>query len=345
MFTAWQQICEERQPGFNAERGYVAPPPVEGAPLRWGSAFEDAIVELASAKQGRRISCREDFWITDGSDPKVWETSLINLHLPVPESHYITCHIDGRYCDDQNGVFLALHEGKTTSLFNFWENWGTPGTDRIPQGYQVQVQHQMLCTGAAEAIVSVLVFPRRVDEWEAEGLSIAREIIGMSGSWFICRTDTGRYGEEEHYTTIVPCRDWARVIAEMGLFHQYPVAASSTLQKTLVDAYRHFWDHYVLPEREPELGTYDDWRRAFPAPKGTVVATEQVERWAAEFHALGDEISPRGRLGKRREELKLLLLDYMRKADRAIDDESREATILRDQTGRKLASFNGKVFR
>ncbi len=57
------------------------------------------------------------------------------------------------------------------------------------------------------------------------------------------------------------------------------------------------------------------------------------------------EISPRGRLGKRREELKVLILKSMRSSDSQLDDESREKTVLRDRQGRKLAQFDGKTFR
>lgn len=317
-FTVWQLICEERRPGFNAERGYVSPPPVDNAAVRWGSAFEDAIVDLASAKQGKQIVERE----------RLFKLNCLDfVDKTFPE---ITCHIDGWYTNGSDlGAGQPLHEGKTTSMMNFWNNWGTPGTDRIPQGYQVQVQHQMLCTGASEAIVSVLVFPRRVDEWEAEG-------------W--CILETGSLGNPKLGYSQDPLT-WARVLAEMGLFHQYPVAASPSLQRTLVDAYSHFWHTYVLPEREPPIDAYADIRRAFPAPVGTIVAGEQEERWAREYREIGEEIGDSGRLAKRRAELKVLLLKRMREMDKQMDDESREKSVLRDRTGKKLVQWDGKVFR
>lgn len=316
-FTVWQRICEERRPGFNAERGYLLPEEPDNAAIRWGGAFEDAIIELAQAgRLGCQIRDREGFYSIDGAGTEGGE------------DRFITCHIDGRY---DGGT---LHEGKTTGLFNYWDNWGEPGSDRVPQIYQVQVQHQCLCTGAREAIVSVLVFPRRPEEWEAEDWRC--ELDAETGHWLL---------RNDRLPEIAEPITWARVLAEMGLFHQYPVAASPSLQRLLVDAYSDFWHRYVLPEREPDLASYEDVRRAFPQPVGTVVADEQLERWAREYREIGEEISPRGRLGKRREELKVLILKSMRSSDRAFDDESRERTVLRDRQGQKLVQWNGKIFR
>jgi len=330
VFTAWQLICEERRPGFNASRGYILPPPVDNPAVRWGSAFEDAIVELAGAKRGQNIRYRERLYWVDFNGESKTGSAMLGPYDP------ITCHIDGRYAD---GV---LHEGKTTNLWSFRELWGPPGTDRVPQTYQVQTQHQMLCTGATECIVSVLVFPRRTDEWEAEGWSLkaARwESDGPDGP-------VNHWLEKEGMRPVSPS-SWARVMAEMGLFHQYPVPASPSLQAMLIDGYRHFWDHYVLPEREPEIDCYADLRRAFHAPVGTLVVTEQEESWLSEYRMIGEEISPSGRLGRRREELKTLVLKSARsRSGSAVpDEESGDKLIFRDSTGRKVGSFDGKTFR
>jgi len=335
IFEVWQRLCEERRPGFNVERGYTAPEEPDNAAIRWGSAFEGAIVELAQARMGGcKIIDREAFWSVNG----IGGESFFERRQGPELANYITCHIDGRYSDfDESRPMGTLHEGKTTGLFNYWDNWGEPGSDRIPQAYQVQVQQQMLCTGATSAIVSVLVFPRRPEEWEKEGLVPGSERIGTGTIW--------RFNENKRYEPVGEILSWARTLAEMGLFHQYPVAASPSLQRTLVDAYSHFWHTYVLPEREPELSSYEDYRRAFPQPVGTVVADEQTERWASEFDLIGEEISKKGRLGKRREELKLLMLAYMRASDHAVDDESREKTVLRDRKGKKLVQWDGKTFR
>ena len=337
-FEVWQRICEERRPGFNSDRGYVMPPDPDNAAIRWGSAFEDAVTELAQARMGGcRIEDREVFWSVNGFGDEPWFQRQTGEHLP----NYITCHIDGRYSDSSEDFPAGtLHEGKTTGLFNYHDNWGEPGTDRIPQIYQVQVQHQMLCTGAAQAIVSVLVFPRRPEEWEAEGIDVSEhdEEHPHWSIWKGLRSDF----KPEH---VADCISWARTLAEMGLFHQYSVKASHTLQRKLVDAYCDFWHTYILTEKEPVLATYEDVRRAFPNPVGTVVSDEQTEGWTREYSMIGEEISKTGRLGKRREELRVLILKSMRAADSTMDDESREKTVLRDGKGGKLAQWDGTTFR
>jgi len=329
-FTAWQMICEERKPGFNRERGYLLPGPPDNSAIRFGTAFEDAIVELASAARGKPIGDREGTYAV-GPSGNTYDEAGSDY---TPDELYITCHIDGRYNPDHliGPAGWNLHEGKTTNLWSFRELWGPPGTDRVPQTYQVQTQHQMLCTGASECIVSVLVFPRRTDEWEAEGIVPKNE-----GGWYLWR-EPAMNGA---------IRDWANVMAQMGLFHQYPVPASPSLQAMLIDGYRHFWDHYVLPEREPEIDCYADLRRAFPAPVGTLVVTEQEESWLSEYRMIGEEISPSGRLGRRREELKTLVLKSARSraASAVPDEESGDKLIFRDGTGRKVGSFDGKTFR
>jgi predicted phage-related endonuclease len=337
VFAAWQQICEERRPGFNAERGYVVPPPVDNAAVRWGAAFEDAIVELASAKQGRFIYIREHFFSVDGKGKR----SFIEPYDP---ECFITCHIDGAYESRDGETEPPLHEGKTTSLFAYWDAWGTPGTDRIPQGYQVQGQHQMLCTGAAECIVSVLVFPRRADEWEKEGWIVKSAHYAEKCFHYFLEL----WPEETKHTATRSCSEWARTISDMGLFHQYPVAAKPSLQSMLVDGYRHFWDHYVITEREPPLDAYTDIRRAFPAPVGTIVLSEQEERWITERKAITEEISDSGRLGKRKEELRVLVLNSIRsriERDSVIDTESQDKVVFVDARGKRLGSYDGKTFR
>lgn len=330
----WQLLKEERTPGWNAAHGMILPPPPDNAAIRWGTAFEDAIVELAEAKHGKQIINRERFCAIS-PDGKKFAVDNFNYR---PDETFVTCHIDGQYAFDSIGEWNALHEGKTTTLFNFWENWGEPGTDRVPRGYQIQAQHQMLCTGAAECIVSLLVFPRRPDEMEKEGIVMRYDALGKC--WVMD-------GLSFAPSACLP-RNWAHVIAQMGLFHQYPVAASPSLQAMLVDAYRHFWDHYITGDAEPDFRDYEDIRRAFPEPVGTVVVSEQEAAWLAEYHSIGREISATGRLGRRRDELKVLALKSICQRmgrDSVLDDESQEKVIFRDAAGQKVGSFDGKTMR
>ena len=290
-FSVWQRICEERRPGFSAERGYVPLEEVDNAPIRFGLAFETAIACLAEHRTGLSIYDREREFSED----------------------FNTCHVDGIFSDG------AMYEAKTTVLFSYWQGWGEPGTDRVPQSYQVQAQNNMRLSRAPFTRLFVLIFPRRPDEWESEGITVE---------------------------TINPL-EWATVIDEMGLMREYRIEASASLQQLLHERLSHFWHTYVLPEREPEIDCYADLRRAFPAPVGTLVVTEQEESWLAEYRMIGEEISPSGRLGRRREELKTLVLKSARsRAGSAVpDEESGDKLIFRDSTGRKVGSFDGKTFR
>jgi hypothetical protein len=302
IFEAFQVLKEEFYPGWNAAQGYAMPEPPDNAAIRWGSCFEDAILDLASAARGQAITEREHFY----------------------QREYMTCHIDGLYADG------PMHEGKSTSIYAFWEGWGTPGTDRIPQNYQVQCQHNTMLSERDVAVVSVLAFPRRVDEWEEMGIVPKNE-----NGWYLSRVPAMNSALTE----------WPRVMEQMGFFQQYIVPAKPSLQQTLREMYADFMGRYIHGDAEPEITTYQDIRRAFIASVGTIVATEQLEGWASEYRLIGEEIGGTGRLAHRREELRVLILKGMRAADSQLDDESREKTILRDRQGKKLASWDGKTFR
>ena len=308
-FEAWQTLMEEREPGFNASHGYVLPERKDSAPLRWGTAFEDAVVALAEEVQGHDIIHRERF-------------------ACVPSFPEVTCHIDGAYERDPVDLGIVLHEGKTSSAFPFREKWGEPGTDRVPTYIAVQTQHQMLCMAAMLDIVSVLVFPETPEHWEGMGWTV--EDHGETGWWL--------WNTQKSKTNTVMA--WARVLQQMGYFHQYPVPANPDAQKGLIEAYKHFWHKHVLEAREPEPRTYDDIKRLVPEPKGTLVCPEGPASWFAELKAIGEEIGGGGPLAKRADAVKLQILSWARGQDTTIDDESRTATIFRDEAGKKLGQFS-----
>jgi hypothetical protein len=134
----------------------------------------------------------------------------------------------------------------------------------------------------------------------------------------------------------------------MGLLKEYRIEASPVLQGLIFDRLTHFWHTYVLPEREPEIDRYKDLQRAFPEPVGTIVVTEQEERWLVERKMITEEIGASGRLGKRKEELKVLTLKSIcarLKQDAVIDNESTEKVVFRNAKGDKLGSYDGKTFR
>jgi len=300
-FEIWQLICEERQPGFNAARGYVLPPDPDSAAIRWGSAFEGAIIELAAEARGKGIICRERF--NETSDG------------------IITCHLDGIY----EGTDIVIHEGKTASAIAYRNKWGEPGSDKIPRPYQVQVQHQMYLAGSEEAVVSVLVFPEMPDKWEKDG-------------WRTASFDGGAY-ELENETrggTVNPSR-WARVLSEMGYFHQYRVKAKRDAQAAMFAAYREFWTKHVLAGVPPEPRDYADIKRLCPEPKSTIVVPRFIERKIEEYKGITEESA---RAKARKEHLKTVITKYAAASgDGVIDDESKEAVIFRSESGDKLGSW------
>ena len=294
----WLQIMESRYPGFCEKHNYQLPEFEYNAAMRWGHAFESSIIELAENKIGIEIVEREQLYTKD----------------------FLTCHIDGRY-----HIGDVLHEGKTTNFRYYRENFGEPGTDRVPVEYQIQCQHQMICTGAEKVILSVLVFPRMVTDFEEMGINVEQD---STGDYWI-KSDT----------FVNLCTVWARVLNEMGFFHQYEIIANRDLQSLMIEKYNDFWNNHVLTGIPPEAKSYDDIRALVREPIGTIIANDEIVRLMSEFKNIGSEISTTGPLAKRREQIKVDVLKYMASAGAVIDDESCDKFILRDNTGKKIASY------
>ncbi len=310
----WLQIMEARQPGFCAAHNYELPVVEDNAAMRWGRAFEAAIIELAENRpSGADICHREKFFATDGN-------SRSSESYVESDGHFLTCHIDGLY--DFNDGRNILHEGKTTSAFNFHDNFGEPGTDQVPVEYQIQCQHQMICTGAEKVILSVLVFPRRPEEWEEMGLIVHHD--SPDGMRHIGNFIIG---------------DWARVLDQQGFFHQYHITTHPELQALMLEKYRAFWGNHVLTGTPPEPQTYDDIRALVRDPVGTIIAYENIERLIAERDNIKSEIGGTGPLAKRAEQIKVQVLDWMRGTGAVVDDDSQKKWILRDRAGKKIASY------
>lgn len=307
----WQQIMEEVYPGFNAENNYTLPEFQESAPLRWGNAFEEAVIKTAEKIQDKKINLREKLYIKGG---------------------FISCHIDGRYSDKK------LHEGKTTNAYTYREKWGKPGTDKIPREYMLQVQHQMICTGAKECIVSVLVFPNRTDDWEKAGIEIIKNPEFEDSPYFILDKNTNE---------IFNPPEWALALHQMGYFHQYIVKAHKTAQKTMLKKYKEWWQKHIIEKKQPEQQNYDDIRRLINQPVGTIVAPEKIERLCKELKDLGKEKGTTGRIAKRQEQLKLQILSWIKKNDDfIIDEDSTDKWVLKSEVGgTKLISFDGTTVR
>lgn len=346
-FNVWQDIMEAREPGFNAAHKYDYEPFEGNAATRFGLAFEDAIIELAEDKRGPIIN-RELLY-----GKRLESPGLCYGYEAVEDVNCeITCHIDGMY----HGTNI-LHEGKTTVAHGYSDKWGEPGTDRIPIENQIQVQHQMLCTGAEECIVSVLVFPKRPSEWEEEGWIATPQKLYIPG------------GEGNYPKYSIDPYKWAITLNQMGYFHQYTIKADPDLHALMLDKYKAWWERYVLTETPPEAETYDDIRAMITAPVGTIIVDPDTARWFKEIKDIGSEIGATSNLAKRRDQLKRLILNraYIREHELCphdrqldykscrgqcnlekcsvgqgkpvLDDESSNKWIFRDDSGKKLGSY------
>lgn len=319
-FVAWQRICELRSPGFSQAHGYAPLEKVDNAAMRWGTAFEDSVVMLTEAATEFHITQRE-----------------AEFFLDIPEGGGVfnrigSCHIDGMLGP------TTLYEGKTTMERAYYKKWGEPGTDRIPQSYQVQVQHNMMLTGAERCTVGVLVFPKAPQNWEDMGYEVMQD---QNELWVITHSKNG----ESWAKKISDCDTWAQVLADMGYFHLYQIEANPDTQKTMREAYIEFWQRHIIEKKEPDPSNWEDIRRMFTAPVGTLVADKQLAGWLNEYKDIRKEIGASGPLKKRQDQLKTLAMARARKMNPVIDDESQEKMIIMSTDGHKLATFDGKVFR
>jgi putative phage-type endonuclease len=307
--SVWQQIMEEREPGFNEKHGYTLPVYEETAAQRWGLCFEDAIAELAERETGKRITDREKFF----------------------ERDFMTCHVDGIF---EDGV---LYEGKTTTSFMFRESWGEPGTDHVPRYYQTQLQWNMNLAELSEARLFVLTWPETPDKWEAMGWEILHD--DRDNSYYLSH-EKKEIVEGSEITTVLDGNlpeNWARILNDMGYFHQYPVKANPEAQRLMVEAYREFWYKNVLTGTPPEPRNYEDVKRLFPEPKSTIVVPDYIERKIAEYRGITEETA---NAKKRKERLKTIVTKYAAAHVGIEDDESKEAVIFRNGSGDKLGSWS-----
>ena len=297
-------------PAFAEERGYEWKPFEGNASTRWGSAFESAIAELTEMNLGVAITDRERLFERDHAGAM------------------LTCHVDGIINGD------TLYEAKTTTAYGFADAWGEPGSDRIPRMYQVQVQHNMMLTGLEKAVVSVLVFPRRVEEWEEMGYNVKSVYSYMDDAeeWYIVL--------DEKFQEWIQPKQWARALNQMGYFHQYFINANHELQSLMLEHYADFWNRYVIGRTEPPVRDYDDIKKLCRAPKGTIIADEFIERQLSEYDQITAEINE---MTRRKDQIKTIAVEYMREQASSdgvvIDDDSAEKFILRSRDGKKLASY------
>jgi len=272
---AFQNIMEENQPGWNESKGYTLPVFEESAPIRWGLAFEDAIIKLAEEKFEKNITLRE----------KLFTKKIGDIE--------ISCHLDGVYKTgggleevqekkDRECILLPsqiIHEGKSTwnrafysikgedcndetGEIEFKRRWGEPGTDEVPVEYQIQAAVQRICTSAELVKLSVLVFPKSTQEFEDLGWEITTDKIYKI-----------KDGVASEVTTIY---GWAKTFAQIGNFHTYLLPTNKKLESLIIEKIQEFDELYVKPELPPPATNYPDIRRMLTQPQGTIVATPEM---------------------------------------------------------------------
>jgi hypothetical protein len=284
------------------EQGAWVHAPESGRNRRYavGTAFEDAIAKLAGKRLGGRVTKRE----------KVYRDELTPCDAP------LTCHIDGI-------IKGCLYEAKTASSFSFSTSWGK---DRIPAYYQAQVQHNLLLTGLKKAVVVCLEFPETPDKWEAMG-------------WYVCHERERWLLQNEDLKRSIEPDAWAHTLAEMGFFHLYTITADKTARLAMLDSYVEFWES-IRAEQMPEPENYDDIKRLFPEPKGTIIVPQAVEIKLREYREITEELGETGPQAKRRDQLKVEILSWARTRTAVLDDESTESLIMRNEAGEKCGSFS-----
>jgi hypothetical protein len=313
--ATWLEIMESLYPGFCQKHKYELPVFEGNASTRWGTAFEDAIIKLTEDKLNTKIVDRE----------------VLCIH---PKYKFITCHPDG--CID--GKPGLLYEGKTTTIYSYNSEWGEPGTDRIPLIYQIQVQHNLIVTGLKKAIVSVLVFPKRPDEWEDIGYTVQKmyDDDNHPEQGYIIDNGIQVWG---------PSR-WAQSLAEMGYFHTYEINADNAVQKLMLAHYRKWWKTHVIGKTPPQPVNIDDIKAILKEPIGTIICPESMERWKDEYNSINEEMNI---VKKRKEQIKMAFLGWGKMSQTAknnpIDDDSVNKWVFMNEFGEKLFSYDGKTFR
>lgn len=266
----WLEIMEDRQPGFTEKNGYNKPEkrdPWEPdtpdlAPLRWGLAFEDAICDFVG---------------------DVTDREKLFTH----KNGFLTCHVDGI-------LRKAIIENKTTNPISYRKSWGEPGTDLISDDCQVQVQHQMICSGMNDAFVNVLVFPKMQCEFEADGWEIEK----VKNRIYLISPDTVAIKQSEILLDL----------DLLGFFHEYKITANKKLQEEMISRYTDFWNNHILTETPPPAQTPKDLQWLIPSPTGEIEATEIIRELWSEYSDISDEIdSSKKRMEKIRDTMAAFL--------------------------------------
>jgi len=173
----------------------------------------------------------------------------------------------------------------------------TTSESQAPTEYQQAIKSN--ANGATETILSVLVFPKRVDEFEKEG-------------WTIDRTDLEGYIlENDNKDYFATPEVWAHVLDQMGYFHQYKIPANPQLQAMMLRAYSEWWKKYIIGCTPPEPENYDDIIRMCNAPIGTIICHDEdlCNRKTSVYKEINSDIK---KLSQNKSDIRLDVLNYAR---------------------------------
>lgn len=275
----WQLLMEERELGFNEQHGYILPPPPDSAAIRWGHAFEEAVIKLAEMREGKVIEGREQFF-----------------QIGIGHGASLSCHIDGEFREyDQ-----TIHEGKTCNIYAYTQiqddkqRWGEPGTDQVPEEYQVQAAVQRICTGADLVKLSVLVFPKPVEEFEKIGWQIQDDFS-------LFNPEFADKGITPHALPEL----WALPWAQQGNFHTYELPRNETLETEIIKVVQDFHENHILAGKPPDAREYEDVRRLLANPVGTIIATDELADKCRRYSEVTRQLGNSGPLAGEKADLKL----------------------------------------
>ena len=111
-----------------------------------GNRYEPVLIEFARQKLGCTIITNPRYMRFVCEEHPIFGCALDGLKVTEYENMQ---EFNDNYKADNEIV-----EAKTTGLT---DKWGEPGTDEVPHHVNLQVQHQMLCTGYKKAYIAVLL--------------------------------------------------------------------------------------------------------------------------------------------------------------------------------------------
>lgn len=288
-FDIWLVMMEQLDPGFCEKNNYPKPEHFDSAATNRGNAFEAGIIEWCEKKAGYAIHAREKLF----THTEPWGD--------------MTCHTDGIYDNFDGGT---IHEAKTVNSGYFRTyHWAKPSEElpsgRFPKYYEVQVQHQQICTGINDTILTALVTP---------------------------------FDDE---TTIIPDDPvkrsvWVNTLAEMGFMYQFHRDGKPAARAALLEIYREFMTINIDKRIPPEPMTESDYKWIH-WNFGEIEATKEIVNACAERKSLKKEMKEaKSRVDDLTDRIKRFMAKNHADAFKH-DTESNGMVILKD--GKKIASY------